>query len=262
MGSVVSMALAAVMVMVATTTAPAPIALHVAVVVVLALRLHGHLDLNLVILVLVLEVGLDLTALAARLLGVEDKAHGAILIATIALSGVATKEADVLEDGDAVGEVLVLAAVAVVAPVRVPNELVIVVDLTVNDDLYLDELVQVEAVSEFGRLEVLGVEVQEIEHGLDDILTGCMVYGEVDLLDLVDAGAKKTSGELEQGEGHREGRLLDRSKGLVEVDAHFHGNSKDFLGVGAHDLLGDLLERGLRVAAAKVETDSLENEAL
>jgi hypothetical protein len=68
-------------------------------------------------------------------------------------------------------------------------------------------------------------------------------------------------GELETGERHGGGGLLERRKGAVEVERHVVGCSRD--GITPESIVfGEFEEKFLRLSVAEIEAGGFEHEAL
>lgn len=136
-------------------------------------------------------------------------------------------------------------------------------ELRVEGNLDVHKAVQVKLRAHLGRLVVLNIEVQYIEHGLENGRPMVLWPPRRKLLDRVQMLARHASRELYQGHYHGEGGALDGHKRLVHVDAHGVGNLEEGLAcLAAENATHDLDEQLLGVPSAKVEADRFEDQAL
>lgn len=136
------------------------------------------------------------------------------------------------------------------------------VKIVVKPDLDIDDLVLVKLWSELGRLLVLHIEIEYVEHRLHDgtsVVLGLL--GRV-FLHLFNMLFCHQSRELYHGHDHRKGCPLDGHKRLVHVDAHGVCSFKEWLALFLTQYFSyHLDEELLRVSCAKVEADSFEDQA-
>lgn len=136
------------------------------------------------------------------------------------------------------------------------------VKIVVKPDLDINDLVLVKLRSELGRLLVLHVEIEDVEHRLHD--SASMILGLLGriFLHLFNMLFCHQGRELHDSHDHGKSCALDRYKRLVHVDAHGVRSLEELLALFLAQYFPYHLDKELlRVSRTKIEADSFEDQA-